>query len=110
MGIIFLLFVGFIIFIVTMSKKTNEELKHYSPLYMDYEDIEDEIMFHQTLCDDEHEELLEEARSTYYTYPSDIADDYENYYADVYDAAICGDHAFVEEMEAEFGDNWECEY
>ena len=41
MGFIFLLFIGFIILIICLSKKTNEELKHYGPVYYDYDDIED---------------------------------------------------------------------
>lgn len=50
-----------------MSKKTNEELKQYRPSYIDYEDIEDEIMFHKSLRDD-YEEELEESKYSMFPY------------------------------------------
>ena len=60
MGFIFLLFIGFIILIICLSKKTNEELKHYGPVYYDYDDIEDEIMFHEMM----DEENIEDSDET----------------------------------------------
>lgn len=65
MGFIFLLFVGFIILIVCLSKKTNEELKHYGPVYYDYDDIEDEIMLHEMM----DEENIEDSDYSSFSYP-----------------------------------------
>lgn len=65
MGFIFLLFIGFIILIICLSKKTNEELKHYGPVYYDYDDIEDEIMFHEMM----DEENIEDSDYSSFSYP-----------------------------------------
>lgn len=106
MGFIFLLFIGFIILIVCLSKKTNEELKHYSPVHYDYDDIEDEIMFHEMLDEDD---FMDRKASKDFYY-SDLADDYNDYYEEVFDAAMSGDQACIDEMREEFGDDWESEY
>lgn len=65
MEFLFLLFLGFIILIVCLSKKTNEELKHYGPVYYDYDDIEDEIMFHEMM----DEENIEDSDYSSFSYP-----------------------------------------
>ena len=65
MGFIFLLFIGFIILIICLSKKTNEELKHYGPVYYDYDDIEDEIMFHEIM----DEENIVDSDNSSFSYP-----------------------------------------
>ena len=65
MGFIFLLFIGFIILIICLSKKTNEELKHYGPVYYDYDDIEDDIMFHEIM----DEENIEDSDNSSFSYP-----------------------------------------
>lgn len=54
MGFIFLLFIGFIILIICLSKKTNEELKHYGPVHYDYDDIENEIMDEENIEDSDY--------------------------------------------------------
>ena len=44
------------------------------------------------------------------TYYSDLADDYNDYYEEVYDSAMGGDQACIDEIREEFGDDWESEY
>lgn len=41
---------------------------------------------------------------------NDLTDDYEDYYGELHDDAICGDQSAIEEMNEEFGDDWESEY
>ena len=106
MGFIFLLFIGFIILIICLSKKTNEVLKHYGPVYYDYDDIEDEIMFHEMMDENDFTDR-QNIKETYY---SDLADDYNDYYEEVYDSAMGGDQACIDEIREEFGDDWEREY
>lgn len=36
--------------------------------------------------------------------------EYDDYYQDVYDDAVSGDADAIDEMEEEFGDDWEGEY
>jgi len=37
-------------------------------------------------------------------------DEYDNYYEQLHDDAMCGDQDAIDEMEEEFGDDWEGEY
>lgn len=39
-----------------------------------------------------------------------MADNYNDYYEELYGDAICGDQSAIEEMNEEFGDDWESEY
>lgn len=39
-----------------------------------------------------------------------LEDDYDNYYEELHDDAMCGDQDAIDEMEEEFGDDWEAEY
>lgn len=41
---------------------------------------------------------------------NDLTDDYENYYGELHDDAICGDQSATEEINEEFWDAWESEY
>lgn len=41
---------------------------------------------------------------------NDLADDYEDYYGELHDDAICGDQSAIDEMREEFGDDWESDY
>lgn len=52
-----------------MYKKTSEELKHYRPSYMDYEDIEDEIMFHEMMYDEDYSDNGKETEYSTFLYP-----------------------------------------
>lgn len=40
----------------------------------------------------------------------DDEDEYDDYYEDLYDDAAAGDSDAIDEMEDEFGDDWEGEY
>lgn len=39
-----------------------------------------------------------------------LGDDYEDYYEEIHDDAMCGDLDAQAEMREEFGDDWEGEY
>lgn len=41
---------------------------------------------------------------------SPFGNDYDDYYAELYDDAVSGDFDAQEEMRQEFGDDWEGEY
>lgn len=41
---------------------------------------------------------------------SPLKDDYDNYYEQIHDDAMCGDQDAIAEMREEFGDDWEGEY
>lgn len=41
---------------------------------------------------------------------SPLENDYDNYYEQVHDDAMCGDQDAIAEMREEFGDDWEGEY
>lgn len=84
MGFIFLLFIGFIILIICLSKKTNEELKHYGPVYYDYDDIEDEIMFYEMM----DEENIEDSDYSSFSH----SDPYESNPADIFYVGEDGDN------------------
>jgi len=42
--------------------------------------------------------------------PGAFEEDYEDYYGELHDEAICGNLAAEEEMREEFGDDWEGEF
>lgn len=39
-----------------------------------------------------------------------LEDDYDDYYEQIHDDAMCGDQDAIDEMREEFGDDWEGEY
>ena len=68
-------------------------------------DDEDEIMFHEMMDENDFTDR-QNIKETYY---SDLADDYNDYYEEVYDSAMGGDQACIDEIREEFGDDWESE-
>ncbi len=43
-------------------------------------------------------------------YSGPFDNDYDNYYGALHDEAMAGDESAIEEMEEEFGDDWEEQY